>query len=246
MNDWLKARYADAKLAYAALMKFYPFTVDDLDGEVWKWIPNYEGLYQISSFGRVKSFQNKQVKINKPNLSVHGYLQAALRKDNRYNYFLVSRLVATCFIPNPKNLPQVDHADAHKFNNHISNLEWVTGFENQRRAVITGAKPSGENSHKAKLTNEQVIYIRENHDGFLLKQLAEKFNVTETTISEIQLGKTFKSTGGNVRKAKNKRTSDETRSQIRIDYNSGTYSQRALSEKYGLDERTIRRIVNGR
>lgn len=55
MTDWLRRRYENAKLAYTALMKFYPFTLENLDGEQWADIAGYEGLYQVSTFGRVKS-----------------------------------------------------------------------------------------------------------------------------------------------------------------------------------------------
>lgn len=94
--------------------------------EEWKNIIGYEGLYQVSSYGRVKS-----LKFGKENLLKHkkdsgGYLQVGLCKDGKRKIFLVHRLVAQAFLPNLDNLPQVNHKDENKENNCVSNLEWCT------------------------------------------------------------------------------------------------------------------------
>ena len=91
--------------------------------EIWKDIKGYEGLYQISSHGRVKSlFRYK--KILKPALQTKGYFYVSLCKPNKN--FTIHRLVAEAFIPNPDNLPCVNHKDEDKTNNHVDNLEWCT------------------------------------------------------------------------------------------------------------------------
>lgn len=97
--------------------------------EVWKDVQGYEGLYQISNLGRVKSLY-KNTKILMPRLNNRGYQYVMLFKDKKYKHFLVHRLVAQTFIPNPDKLPQVNHIDENKENNCVSNLEWCTNIYN--------------------------------------------------------------------------------------------------------------------
>ncbi|MBD3880043.1 MAG: HNH endonuclease [Quinella sp. 1Q5] len=137
-------------------MKVYPFTLDDLPGEEWKPIPDWQG-YEVSNFGRVKSFKTKP-RIMKPAFDKGGYLQAVLSEDDKAKFFRVNRLVALCFIPNPENKPHVNHIDGNKFNNHVSNLEWATPKENQRHAAKLGLIKSGADNYQAAFTNEQVLY----------------------------------------------------------------------------------------
>lgn len=122
--------------------------------EIWKDIKGYEGYYQVSNFGNVRSLDRfdgvhdrKGTKI-KPNLKQNGYLQVGLRKHNKRKWFGIHRLVATHFLRNPNNKPQVNHIDCNKQNNNVSNLEWVTGKENQEHAVKHGLRasmPKGQN-----------------------------------------------------------------------------------------------------
>ena len=249
MNQKDRRRHELAKPGYAALMKVYPFTLDDLDGEVWKTIPDYED-YQVSNFGRVKSFHKGKVKILKPCCRV-GYLNISLCKNGKHEHFRVNRLVAKLFLSNPDNLPQVNHKDGHPMNNYVGNLEWCTQSENQQHAYNTGLQAGiqGEEHYKAKLTNEQVLYIRENPDSLTGKQLAEKFGVCDATIINIQCGKTYKNAGGSVRKARPTKYTpplpEEIRKQIRAAYVKGSkeFNCRALAKKYGVHHKTILNIV---
>lgn len=106
--------------------------------EKWKNISNYEGLYQISSFGRVKSLKCGRQKILKLGSNPLGYSIIGLWKDKKQKFFPVHRIVATTFISNPKNKPEVNHIDGNKKNNNIDNLEWVTKSENMKHAIRTG------------------------------------------------------------------------------------------------------------
>lgn len=97
--------------------------------EIWKMIPGYEGLYMVSNLGRVKSLNYNHTgeeAILKPIKLKHGYLCVHLVKNGKTFQLKVHRLVAMAFIPNPNNLPCVNHKDEDKANNCVDNLEWCT------------------------------------------------------------------------------------------------------------------------
>ena len=183
---------------YLLFISVYPFQLEDLIGEIWKDIVGYEGLYKVSNFGRIKSFSRRGTtkKILKPWINRQGYLIVDLCKNSKSKHFPIHRLVATAFIQNPENKPEPNHEDGNKFNNHVSNLKWVTKSENIQHAMNSGLNHSGENSCKAKLTNEQARWIREVYikgdSEFGAGSLARKFNVTHSTILDIIRGVTFK------------------------------------------------------
>ena len=97
--------------------------------EIWKDIKGFEGLYQISDLGNVKSLNYKRTKTEKiliPKKHNKGYLQVQLKNKDTNKTFTIHRLVAETFIPNPNNYPCVNHKDENKQNNNVGNLEWVT------------------------------------------------------------------------------------------------------------------------
>lgn len=97
--------------------------------EIWRDIEGFEGLYQVSNLGNVKSLgnnKNKKEKILKPSKNIWGYLQVWLIKDGRRYAKTVHRLVAEAFIPNPDNLPEINHKSEDKTDNSVKNLEWCT------------------------------------------------------------------------------------------------------------------------
>ena len=107
--------------------------IDDLPGEKWRDINGYEGLYQISSLGRVKSIPRQRSRggILRQTFSGSGYLGVCLCKNGKRRSTQVHRLVAIHFIDNPDNLPEVNHKDEDKTNNEASNLEWATREYNE-------------------------------------------------------------------------------------------------------------------
>ena len=117
------------------------------NGVIW----DYRGLYQVSNFGRIKSFNyNNNTIIRKLNFNKQGYVYIMLQKNKKKKMFRVHRLVAHMFIPNPENLPEVNHKDENKENNNVNNLEWCTheynnnyGTKNERHSK----KISGENNY---------------------------------------------------------------------------------------------------
>ena len=98
--------------------------------EIWHDIENYEGLYQISNKGRVKSLYNGSERILRPVIDRYGYYKIMLYNDSVRKIFSIHRLVAQAFIPNLYNKPQVNHLDENKKNNSVDNLEWATAKEN--------------------------------------------------------------------------------------------------------------------
>lgn len=121
--------------------------------EIWKDIKGYEGLYQISSSGNVKSLDRYIINKNGDKQFFpekyltqgfnNGYLKVTLSKNNKQKTFRVHILVAKAFIPNPENKSEINHIDGNKSNNRIDNLEWNTRSENELHAYKNGlAKPS--------------------------------------------------------------------------------------------------------
>lgn len=92
--------------------------------EIWRDIDGYKGLYQISNKGRVKSLKWGKERILKPVINNSGYYCINLYNDSVIKRFLLHRLVAQAFIPNPHNLPEVNHKDENKKNNCVENIEW--------------------------------------------------------------------------------------------------------------------------
>ena len=94
--------------------------------EIWKDIPGYDGAYQVSNLGRVRS-----IRIMNPFTLNSGYLGLSLYKDKKEKHFLIHRLVASAFCENPNNFSQVNHKDENKMNNCADNLEWCTNLYNR-------------------------------------------------------------------------------------------------------------------
>lgn len=157
--------------------------------EIWMPIPGYEGLYEISTEGRVKSLCSGRwhtEMIRKGVRDKNGYLTVNLKKDGRYICAKVHRLVATTFIDNPNGYPHVNHKDCDKTNNSVTNLEWCTAAYNNAY------------KDKYKCTNKAVKQI---HDGVIINtyesiRLASKATGTnETCISMVLHGKRKKAGG---------------------------------------------------
>lgn len=117
--------------------------------EVWKSVVGYEGLYEVSNYGRIRSLiKNTRIRnadgLMKFKYDNHGYYRVNLTKNKTQKTELVSRLVATAFIPNPNGLPHVGHEDDNKNNNSVSNLYWTDAAEN--------------NNHNGKMERFQAIH----------------------------------------------------------------------------------------
>lgn len=173
------------------------------DEEIWKDIPGYEGLYKVSSFGRVLSLERiidhptrGNIRLKQRFMSLtkckDGYVKVGLSKNGYTKSCKISRLVATTFILNPDNKREVNHIDGNKSNDFVSNLEWASPKENIHHLYNVLNQPS----NNRKLTKEQVMEIyntnfTKNKRGYR-KLLAEKFSVTEACIKAVKSGIYYK------------------------------------------------------
>ena len=149
--------------------------------EEWRDVVGYEGLYMVSNCGRVKSlkFSNgKREKIMKLSDRGNGYLRVSLSKDGESKHYNVHRLVAIAFIPNPDNLPYVNHKDECKTNNNVDNLEWCTveynntyGTAKERQAEKLRGRPCSE---EAKKKQSEKMKGRHYHTEESKKRISEK------------------------------------------------------------------------
>lgn len=170
--------------------------------EIWKDIKGFENLYQVSNLGRIKSLGNKSNHkrdiIMKQTLNYKGYLQLCLRKDNKSYHFVVHRLVAGAFIPNPDNLPQVNHISGIKTDNSVSNLEWCNNSYNQLHANKMGLNKNRIKRVK-EVCNKSVAQLTLNGievNRFIsLREASNKTGCSYKAMSLCALGKT-KSSGG--------------------------------------------------
>lgn len=163
--------------------------------EIWKDIVNFEGYYQVSNHGNVKSLSRTvlykdgrkwhiDTKILRPCFTTKGYLYVNLSKNGHPYPYVIHRLVANAFIAKIDNKPQVNHKDTVKTNNKASNLEWVNNSENQIHSVRNG-------TGGAKLTVKNVLFIK-THPNFPTHILATMFDVCDSNIVSIRAGKTWK------------------------------------------------------
>ena len=171
--------------------------------ELWKDVPGYEGLYQISNFGNVKSLERidnsnhfHEEKILKQKIFRNGYWYVNLSKDGKHHNYHVHRIVAKLFVKNSLNKPQVNHIDGDKTNNNVNNLEWVTMSENIRHGYKTGLiSTKGEKNGQHKLKRDDVNRIRNiknNHPKITHQRLADIFNVSCSNITMILNNKAWR------------------------------------------------------
>lgn len=168
--------------------------------EIWKSIAGFDGLYEVSNFGRVRSIDRvvydfmpypRKRQLKGKVLRTHdngvGYKFVFLRKDLVTHKFYIHRLVADAFIPNPYNKPQVDHIDTMPSNNYVGNLKWVTQSENNYNPITNGRMKShgGVNSSRygSHLSEETKRKLSIAHAG---KKHSEE---TKRKLSELNKGR---------------------------------------------------------
>ena len=176
--------------------------------EEWRDILGYEGRYQISNFGNVKTLTREVIEPRRTYIRKGKILNKYKDKEGYYKVKLyngdatfksepVHRLVGKLFIPNPNNYPQINHIDGNPSNNFVDNLEWCNNSMNTKHAYDTGLKNkknyTGAANCMAKLTEQQVIAIREEYatGNTSYPKLAKKYNTRIGNISFIITRKTW-------------------------------------------------------
>lgn len=151
--------------------------------------------YFVNESGDVFSMKKGNIKKLKGNNAAKGYLQVCIWNNNKAKFVYVHRLVAQTFIPNPDSKPEVNHKNGIKTDNRLENLEWNTSKENINHAHKLGLSNAiGENHGMAKLTEEDVLQIRElrSKKTFNQTKLAEMYGVSNQLISNIINNKRWK------------------------------------------------------
>lgn len=184
-------------------------SLNDIEGEIWADVQGYEGVYKVSTFGRIKRLETSHMafnrwgktmrreirgRIHKYHLDKSARPRIQLSKDGINKIFSVSRLVAVAFVPNPYNLPNVCHHDDIPVNNVYLNLFWGTTQDNIDDKCKKNRQAKGEKNGRVYLKGVQVIEIRKkyNRDTYGLSRLANEYGTTATNISYIVTRKNWK------------------------------------------------------
>jgi len=170
--------------------------------EKWVSIKTWKGLYEVSNTGMVKRL-NLITRNNIPmpeklmNYEIvdGGYFRVTLTKRPRTQRYMVNRLVAIHFIPNPHNKPQVNHKDGNKRNNSVYNLEWSTSKENMQDAIRSGLK---NNKINKRPSVEDKLVLKIFNSPLSLNKLSKKYDLPKLTIQSIKTGKRHSSVTGKI------------------------------------------------
>lgn len=179
--------------------------------EYWRDIPGYEGLYRVSSWGRIKVLQRVRIKRTRwggivKQIYKSRIMKPVLQKTGRYcvglvrhsgepqKLLLVYRLVLLAFVgPCPKGMECCHFPDRDPTNDRLENLRWDTRVSNSTDRVIHGTSPTGENNGFSKLTNEDVLLIRKLYkQGWTIMNLSRRFCLNRNTISGVVRRKSWK------------------------------------------------------
>lgn len=235
--------------------------MDNIPGEVWRPITGYEGLYEVSNMGRVKSVARRVYcpcvlgdgdtravpeRILKNDLR-NQYYSATLNKDGKAKVFRVHRLVASAFIgeaPSPTH--QINHIDGNKLNNVVSNLEWVTPKENTEHAIRTGlrAEHESEETKEKKRIAGKLIWENPEYKKAHSERMLELWQDPEYR------ARTLSNMRGKIRtpeqRAHYAAVVKETRPVLDIDTGEVFPSRRAAAERYGRTPEAIGQCIYGK
>lgn len=180
--------------------RFYDLA--DLEGEEWKDVEGFEGLYKVSSLGRIKSVgrivngrwgdYKVREKVLAGGVNKSGYINILLYKDGVRINSAPHRLTAFAFIPNPENKPEVNHKDGNKLNNFSSNLEWSTSKENMLHAYSSGLTRRGIDSYMSKLDEWQVRMIKYEHNEMTHQAVADLYDISRSAVCHIRKSRAWK------------------------------------------------------
>lgn len=175
--------------------------------EIWKPVKGYEEFYEVSNLGRIRNLPRlmtnnfgtfiRKGKIKNLKPSSRGYVKTTLTdKNGKGRSELLHRIVAQAFIPNPDNLPMVNHKNGIKHDNRVENLEWCDDSHNSRHAIDTGLTRvrKGEEIYFAKFSDYQVWLIKHMYhsDSMTITEITNMLGCNRRTISDIIKNRTWK------------------------------------------------------
>lgn len=177
-----------------------------IEKEIWKDIPGYEGRYQISDSGKVKSLARVskskypggnpvKMRILKSTINPGGYEVVILCKDAKTKCIGIHRLIATAFIPTINGKDHINHKNGNRLDNTIENLEWCTNQENQTHSWKHNSRQPlrGENNGHAKIKPEDVVEIRRlRSEGYTYIEIGKRFNLSRPSVQDIIYRRTWK------------------------------------------------------
>lgn len=215
--------------------------------EVWKDVKNYESVYSVSSFGRIKSKDKVRLKVRQgkpveafyqgklisPKETKYGYLQVGLYDVDKKSFHNIHRIVATAFIPGNNDLT-VNHKDGDKKNNNVSNLEWSTHKEQMDHAFSNGLiKPRGNHKFSPDFKKEVLLYYKQSKCS--IQKLAEHFSISNRTAGRIAKGQIER---------KGLKISDED-VQLVLQLRESGNTLKSIAEQVGCGISQIHRITRG-
>ncbi|AHJ87158.1 HNH endonuclease [Bacillus phage JBP901] len=203
--------------------------------------------YEVSDLGRVK--HARKGNILRHTSSSGGYCQVGLCGSGKLKKYVIHRLVALAFIPNPENKPQVNHIDGNKQNNCLSNLEWVTVSENIIHAINTGLNPINTQMDEKVAVSIKKAYI----SGKTVQDIIKEFNLTKGTVINTLREKRWKHVKvegftpypSNDPKLNSTKITESDVRKIRELFATGNHNHNQIAEIMGMKRSNISKIING-
>jgi len=162
------------------------FNKEELDREEWKPVVGYEGCYEVSNLGRVKNRRNLILSMTLHGRTKEYFHVQFFKKGEKPKYFLVHRLVAELFIPNPEGKPCVNHLNNEGHDNRSINLEWVTYKENTKHGIDMGSINKNRSGMSTKRIDElqirAIIFMSKN---FSQREISNLLGIPETTVNSL-------------------------------------------------------------
>lgn len=226
----------------------------DLPNEEWKDVVGFEGIYKVSNLGRIRSmgYGGKSGKILANHIDKGGYQKIRLTKNGSSYSFLVHRLVAQAWIPNPNDYKTVNHKDFNTQNNRVENLEWMSQWQNNEYSRKAGHYHYSEKAREAARNNRKIsdeiakLIYADFQSGVKQSELAAKYNVTRAFVCRLVHGRCRTDiTNLKLEKDLKLKVSDDDIISINREFIAGM-SSKELGDKYGISPIYVRTLAFGK